>query len=442
MVSVAPLITLRRFFAALILFSSIRFIGKGWIETQIIAPIWLFPFDGFEWLPRPNIQATIGLFTGMIAGGILLLSDKMQRLGALLFLFCFTYIEVLDKSNYLNHYYFISVIAFLFVLIPAKSSHHKVPKLFLWSFKLIISIVYFYAGLAKLNADWMLHAQPLCLWLPQHSSLPLVGPLFQLKQTAYVFSWMGAAFDLLAPFALLSNRWRPFFYPVLVAFHVLTWLLFPIGVFPWVMIACTTVFFRDDWHHKFWRLWPWPSVHLPDADKSTSTPPDWGLGMKTVLVVFLLFQMLFPWRHLAHGGSLYWHEFGYRFGWRVMLMEKSGYTTYFVENTAGERQVFPIEKFLTPNQLKMVGAKPDLVVQTAHLIRKHWKDENNEDVKVRAEVWATLNGRRSQLMIDPFVDLTSLENDWSKRNYVLPLDSVIRPKQFWQLKDSLENAHR
>ena len=68
MVSVAPLITLRRFFAALILFSSIRFIGKGWIETQIIAPIWLFPFDGFEWLPRPNIQATIGLFTGMIAG--------------------------------------------------------------------------------------------------------------------------------------------------------------------------------------------------------------------------------------------------------------------------------------------------------------------------------------------------------------------------------------
>ena len=43
-------------------------------------------------------------------------------------------------------------------------------------------------------------------------------------------------------------------------------------------------------------------------------------------------------------------------------------------------------------------------------------------------------------MIDPFVDLTTLENDWGQRTYVLPLDSVIRPRQYEALKDSLRDA--
>ena len=58
-------------------------------------------------------------------------------------------------------------------------------------------------------------------------------------------------------------------------------------------------------------------------------------------------------------------------------------------------------------------------------------------MRVRAEVWASLNGRRSQLLIDPFVDLTTLQNDWSQRTFVLPLDSVIRPRQYESFKDSL-----
>lgn len=89
----------------------------------------------------------------------------------------------------------------------------------------------------------------------------------------------------------------------------------------------------------------------------------------------------------------------------------------------------------------MIGAKPDLIVQAAHHIHDHWKQEYNEDVKVRAEVWTTLNGRRSQLMIDPFVDLATVKNDWSERNYVLPIDSVIRPKEFWKLNRPIRNGN-
>ena len=40
------------------------------------------------------------------------------------------------------------------------------------------------------------------------------------------------------------RRTRPFAWCALVVFHVVTWRLFPIGVFPWLMIAASTVFFE------------------------------------------------------------------------------------------------------------------------------------------------------------------------------------------------------
>lgn len=121
-------------------------------------------------------------------------------------------------------------------------------------------------------------------------------------------------------------------------------------------------------------------------------------------------------------------------------MEKAGWTTFFIQNEEGEEREFPTGSFLTPNQDKMMSTQPDLMVQTAKHIRQIWDDAYGERVKVRAEVWASLNGRRSQLMVDPFEDLASLENGWEPRTFVLPLDSVIRPREFEAIKDSLRHA--
>ena len=434
--SVAPLMTLRRMFALLVLFSTFRFVCNGWVYTQVLDPFWTFPFDGFEWLPRPTLMGAWVLFSGMILGGLLLLIGKTAKLGAALFFVCFTYVELLDKSNYLNHYYFVSLVAFMLIWLPTSSTTPRIPRLAVTSLRLFIGAVYFYAGLAKINADWLLHAQPLAMWLPQHSSFPLLGPLFATREVAYVFSWAGAGFDLFAPFALFSDRLRPFFYPILVTFHVLTWILFPIGVFPWVMIACTTVFFTDEWHIKAWSRLPWPSVQVP-ASGAKGKQVVWSTTQVCLVWVFLGVQLAFPWRSLAYDGSMFWHESGYRFGWRVMLMEKAGWATYYIQNSEGEEREFPVGDFLTPNQEKMMATQPDLILATAKHIQEIWNDAKGEHVRVRAEVWASLNGRRSQLLIDPFVDLTTLQNDWSQRTFVLPLDSVIRPKQYESFKDSL-----
>ncbi|MDE0871463.1 MAG: HTTM domain-containing protein [Flavobacteriales bacterium] len=442
MVDAAPLVTLRRFFAALVLLSTLRFIANGWVVDQIIDPVFTFPFDGFEWLPRPSRWGATWLFGGMLLGGLGIAWSQTQRIGSALFFLCFTYVELLDKSNYLNHYYFVSLMALLLVFIPARNP--RVPHHSILVVRGLICIVYFYAGLAKLNADWMLHAQPLAIWLPQHSSFPIIGPMFSWRETAFAFSWMGAAFDLMAPFALLSHRLRPWFYPVLVAFHVLTWLLFPIGVFPWVMIVCTTVFFHDDWHHRFWRAWGIKQLELSSPKpaspaSSASTSQRKAIG-KIAVGGFLAFQLLFPLRHLNYDGSVFWHEAGYRWSWRVMLMEKSGWATLFVVDQNGREQPVSSEKWLTSNQIKMMSTQPDMLVQFAGHVKEQWRHNHGQDVKVRAETWVSLNGRRSQLFIDPFADLASISNDWNERSFVIPLDSIIRPKQFHLIKDSLRHA--
>ena len=46
--------------------------------------------------------------------------DWLQYVYAcILFFLSFTYIELIDKTTYLNHYYFISVVSFLMIFLPA-----------------------------------------------------------------------------------------------------------------------------------------------------------------------------------------------------------------------------------------------------------------------------------------------------------------------------------
>ena len=104
-------------------------------------------------------------------------------------------------------------------------------------------MVYFFAGVAKLNFDWLIEAQPLKIWLPAQSHLPMIGPFLEMEVTAYFFSWFGAIYDLTIPFLLLMNRTRPWAYAAVVVFHVMTRILFPIGMFPFIMIGATLIFF-------------------------------------------------------------------------------------------------------------------------------------------------------------------------------------------------------
>ena len=92
----------------------------------------------------------------------------------------------------------------------------------------------------------------------------------------------------------------------------------------------------------------------------------------------MLFQLTFPFRHLLYEGNMFWHEQGYRFGWRVMLMEKAGYAQFKIEDKDGRTMEVRNADFLTPVQEKMMSTQPDLMIQYAHFLKAYYQSDRNK----------------------------------------------------------------
>jgi hypothetical protein len=247
----------------MLLFSTLRFILKGWIDTLYVKPVYFFSYYGFEWIKPLERNEMYAVFFTMAICSLFIAVGLLYRLSAFLFFLLFTYVELLDKTNYLNHYYFVSIIALFLVLLPANryasldtrfgitKACGKVPAWCMYVIMLQIGLVYFFAGIAKINADWLLHAQPLKIWLQGRDHLPVIGSLFHYPFVPYLFSWFGMLFDVTIFFFLLNRKTLPYAYAAVVVFHLLTGYLFQIGVFPYVMIAATWIFFPESFHQKF-----------------------------------------------------------------------------------------------------------------------------------------------------------------------------------------------
>ncbi|NKN80703.1 HTTM domain-containing protein, partial [Weissella cibaria] len=111
--SIAPLAVFRVLFGFIMTVSILRFALKGWIHALYVKPTYYFTFYGFDWV-RPLGEAgmyALFLLMGLAALGIML--GWHYRLAAVLFFLSFTYVELIDKTNYLNHYYFVSIVSFL-----------------------------------------------------------------------------------------------------------------------------------------------------------------------------------------------------------------------------------------------------------------------------------------------------------------------------------------
>ena len=64
----------------------------------------------------------------------------------------------------------------------------------------------------------------------------------------------------------------------------------------------------------------------------------------------------------------------------------------------------------------MLSTQPDLILQFADFIVEQY----DEEVGVYAEVYVSLNGRRSRIFIDPNRELSTIEDSWTPRDYVMP----------------------
>ncbi len=439
---VSPLVIFRIGFGIMMCYGIIRFWLKGWIETIYIEPDFHFSYFGFEWVkPLGNFTYILFIICGLAT--IFIALGFKYRIAIITFFLSFTYIELMDKTIYLNHYYFISMMSFLMIFLPLnasfsldsylqKKSYNLVPNWTIDVIKIMLTIVYLYAGLAKINSDWLLKAMPLKIWLPSKYDLPLIGEnLMQQDWFHHAMSWSGMFYDLLIPFLLIYKRTRIFAFILVVFFHVFTRVLFPIGMFPYVMIISTLIFFDSNFHKKIISILKMTIHRLLKLKNEIVINEVYPLFNRkislTIVFLFLGVQLLFPFRYLTYPGELFWTEEGYRFSWRVMLIEKMGYTNFKIVDAETNNYFYvDNQNFLTPLQEKQMSFQPDFILEYAHYLGDHFKKQGHKNIQVFAESYVALNGRLSQPFIDKSIDLYKEKESWKHKNWILPLNDEIK----------------
>jgi len=440
----ATLAVFRVFFGVLMCVSIVRFWSKDWIQSLYVDPSFHFSYYGFDWV-KPLGVYTYVLFLICGISAFLVAVGYKYRISILVFFLSFTYIELMDKTTYLNHYYFVSVISFMMLFLPCnaqfsidsfirKKTYKMVPNWTIDSLKLMLGIVYFYAGLTKINSDWLLRAMPLKLWLKSKYDLPFIGQtIMQQEWFSFFMSWGGMFYDLSIPFLLLFKRTRSFAFVLVVAFHVATRILFPIGMFPYIMILSTIIFFESNVHQRildFIRKILWffkikqqiSLIPILEVDRFIVSN-----FCRMTIVALMSLQLLFPWRSLGYPGELFWNEQGYRFSWRVMLMEKKGSSVFKIVNTKTNSFFYVNNNdFLTPIQQKQMSFQPDMILQYGHYLGSHFKSQGHQNVAVFVESYVSLNGRLSQQFIDPTANLMELKDSFKHKDWIKPLNDEIK----------------
>jgi vitamin K-dependent gamma-carboxylase len=424
---IRPLAFLRIAFGLILLADFAGHIATGEVRSAYITPPFHFKYYGFEWVEPWGASGMYLHFYLVAAVALSVALGLFYRVSAILLFLGVTYVFLLDQAEYLNHYYLVCILCFLFIFLPAHRAvsldalrrpeirSETVPAWTLLLLRAQLAIVYIYAGIAKLNPDW-LRGEPMRSWLAGRRGVPVIGPLLETEWAAYFFSYGGILLDLFIVPLLVLRRTRLLGFALAIFFHLTNAAVFEIGIFPWLMIAATLLLFSSD--------------DVPGSVAQGVPAPPSPRGRRLVLGflgAFLAIQLLVPLRHLLYPGDVAWTEEGHRFSWRMKLRGKTGTTRFTVSDpVSGKRWDVLPTKHLTERQVRKMAGHPDMVLQFAHHLADVYRKQGYPGIQVRARVHASLNGRRPQLLVDPDVDLAAERRTLLPAPWIVPLREPLR----------------
>jgi len=415
-VDIASLVFFRITFGLLMAWDVWRYFSHGWIAFYWIEPRFLFKYYGFSWVhPWPGNGlyihwAALGLLALFIATGFL------YRLSTVLFFLGYTYTFLLNEAVWVNHQYLICLFSFLLIFVPANRAlsldawlkprvrSKTTPAWTLWLLRAQISVVYIFAGIAKISPDW-LRGEPMRIWLAQ-TEFTIIGRFFREPWAVYAFSYAGLLLDLfIVPFLVWRRTRLAAFYTVSV-FHLVNAQLFRIDMFPWLAIAATTLFLSPSWPRRLITIFR-KTESVPVTDFTPVSHRKQSVILLSV-AIYVAIQVLVPLRHFLYRGGIEWLYSEHRFSWR-MLIQSQRVRAYFYVTDPNSGQAVPVNpvEYLHPWHLDRMGWRPDMLVQFAHYLAKVMPQSGPKPLKVEARVFVGFNGRKPQLIIDPNVDLAA-----------------------------------
>ncbi len=393
-------------------------------------------YDFFHWVKPVSYETMQTLFVIGYISAIALLLGFMHRIASVLVFLIWTYIFLLCRGHYTNHYYLFAIVAFwlsvsdanrwasidllLYKYLPFTRSwilgfgedKTTVPYWQIFIFKIQLAIVYFYGGLAKFSWDWF-QGYPMRMWLPKKPWLP---DIMKTEFVAIFMSWTGMLFDVLIGFVLLS-KYRKWGIPFVLSFHLLNEFTFrTIGGFPHFMAASTMVFFDPywpqaliDWFKNGFKKAKTSAGHVADVVQPILIKGKQKLFLGFFLS-YLTWQILFPFRHFLYPGDPSLTGEGSCFAWRMMLTSrdfglkmkiKVNNETFYITNYAWL-------SYINERQFTRLGRMPKTLHRFAIYLRDEMrKTDPNLEPEINGFLIVKYNGRPYRHMVDTTVNLAA-----------------------------------
>eukprot|EP01108_Squamamoeba_japonica_P000146 TRINITY_DN1017_c0_g1_i2.p1 TRINITY_DN1017_c0_g1~~TRINITY_DN1017_c0_g1_i2.p1 ORF type:complete len:454 (-),score=112.76 TRINITY_DN1017_c0_g1_i2:644-2005(-) len=377
-VEVAPhsVVLLRVFWGLVMFYEMTTYMKNDYYKAEryLVRPGYMFKYWAFEWIPRMDLESWKIFFPVMSCFAVMFAVGLLYYIAAFGFFLGFAFLYLQDMGLYLNHFYLIMVLNLAYCFMPANrvasvdaliglvKPARSMPYWTVWFSQFLISNVYFWAGVAKMNEDWI-RCQPLVQWVPQARIFPALR-WFGMEwvqdttEMACAMSWMGLLLDTFVPFFLYFAPTRLLAFTATLFFHYTNKMMLNIGVFPYVMVAISFIYFEPDWPLAIGRFFRYHTARIRGDTEyaravlaaedaavlrpSRPTVRGGSLGRAVsalsfsqkatlfILCVFCFQQVSFPLRHHFYPGDVVWTEEGHRYSWRMKLRDKSGMLRYYI----------------------------------------------------------------------------------------------------------------
>lgn len=443
------------------------------------APVCRFPlFNFLEPLPLDWMYL---VYLVMFLGALGIMLGCFYRLSCLMFISTYWYVFFLDKTAWNNHSYLYGLIGFQLTIMdgnrywsldglrkPSIRNAH-VP---LWNYTLLrtqIFIVYFIAGVKKLDADWVEGYSMSYLahhWLFDPFKVILPVELVSLL----VVHGGGLVLDLTAGYLLFFDATRPVAIFFVSYFHCMNSQLFSIGMFSYTMLATSPLFCYADWPRRFFarfpsflsgvlpltseEIQPSTSCFYPEVcssrrseqqqSQNPAKPSKMRFKHKLATVFTLLYiaeQFFMPYSHFITKGYNNWTNGLYGYSWDMMVHSRSHQHVKitYKDGKTGEIGYLNPGVFTQSRRWKDHG---DMLKQYATCLSGLLPRYNISDPEIYFDIWVSINERFQQRIFDPRVDIVKAEWSPFKPNpWLMPLLVDLSPwrTKFQEIEGSLDN---
>lgn len=425
----APLIIFRIFLGFLLACETFGAIITGWVKSNLAEPKFTFSHIGFEWLqPLPGYGMYF-YFAIMGILGLLIMAGYKYRWSLGLFTLLWTGTYLMQKTSYNNHYYLLILVCVIMWFLPANryasidaAQNPGIKKLTMpawcsWIMIFQVTIVYFFATLAKFYPDW-LDGTFIKNLLADSVSNNNLRDIMTQKWFYLFIAYAGIAFDLLVIPLLLYKKTRTIAFVASLIFHLFNSVTLQIGIFPFFALSFVVFFYPPEQMRKLFFKNKYAS-----ADRGKITYENRSILIYFFIPYFII-QLALPVRHYFIKGDVLWTEEGHRLSWRMMLRTRYGDTDFkIVDKKTGRELYFHFTRELTHKQKASMETKPDMIWQMAQRLKKHFA-EKGKDVAVYANTLVSINNGPYRRLIDPETDLTIADwNYFSHSDWVLLYDN-------------------